>query len=86
MDDDELNSQRYSIYRRRSLDDISHASSFYSSNRIKEPLGIEKSSKFHSHNDGLMSTSKEREFAFSPESAPYSRIASSPGTCGILII
>ena len=79
---DESNSQQYSIQRRRSLDDvsISHASSFRTKNGIKNPLSIKKSSKFHSHNDGLMTTSKQREFDFSPNTTPYSRITSSPGT------
>ena len=79
--EDESNSQQYSIQRRRSLDDasISHASSFRSRYKIKGPLSIEKSSKFPSHNDALMSTSKQREFDFSPNETPYSRITSSPG-------
>ena len=80
-EEEDFDDQKFSLKRIRSLDDgsISHASSFRSSHTIKEPLSIAKSSKFPSHNDGLMSTSKQREFDFSPNYTPYSRITSSPG-------
>ena len=68
------------LKRAKSYDDsLSHSSSFVSNTLIKEPLSREVCSNFYSHNDSLMTASKQRQFEFLPESAPYSRISSSSG-------
>ena len=77
------NQQHSSFKRSRSFDDgcssLSHSSSFFSNRLLENSLYAELGSKFYSHNDGLMFASRQRQFDFSPESTPYSRIGSASG-------
>ena len=88
-DDDDVNNcylnRLNSFQRAKSLDgggSPSHSSSFLSNSFIKASLHGEMYEKSYSHNDGLMSTSKQRQFDFPPESAPYSRMSSASGKYG----
>ena len=84
--DDRSEHIHHGLYSKRawSLDDKGSDQSYYWSSFLNaytnETLEKENVSlKFQSHSDGLMLSSKQRQFDFSPNSAPYSLISSLSG-------
>ena len=74
-------SKVHSMRMSKSLDggesSLSQSASVLSNTLTKSSLRMELCEKSYSHNEALMSRSRQRQFGYSPESAPYSRMSSS---------